>query len=144
MLATLTGAAVSNIEGSTIHFCLEIGVRNNQGKSNKVSSIWTKRCALIIDEVSMVELDMLSNMAKQLAKARGLASESTAMFEGLPIVILMGDFYQLPPIIGRPLWDERRTDKDHYGKMLWNSLHAVITLNQQMRQLNNPGFNALL
>lgn len=144
VLAAPTGAAASNIEGSTIHTCLGIGVRNNQGRTNKVSGMWTQRCALIIDEVSMVELDMLSNITKQLAKARGLTGESTAMFGGLPIVILMEDFYQFPPVIGRPLWDEVRTEEDHYGKMLWKSFNAVITLTQQMRQINDPDFNALL
>ncbi len=54
----------------------------------------------------MVELDMLSNIAKQLAKTRGLSNESTAMFGGLPIVILIEDFYQFPPVIGRLLWEE--------------------------------------
>lgn len=61
---------------------------------------------------------MFSNIAKQLAKARSLVDENTAIFGGLPIVILMGDFYQFPPVIGRPLWDEVCIEEDHYGKML--------------------------
>lgn len=61
-----------------------------------------QRYALIIDKVSMVELDIFSNIAKQLAKARSLTSESTAIFEGLPIVIFMEDFYKFPPVIGSP------------------------------------------
>ncbi len=104
--------------------------------------MWTQRCALIIDKASMVELDMLSNIAKQLAKARDLSSESTAMFGGLPIVILMGDFYQFLPVIGRTLWEEVRTEEDPYGKMLWKSFNAVITLIQQMRQIDDPTFKA--
>ncbi len=118
VLAAPTGAATSNIEGNIVHTCLGIGIRHNQGRSNKVSSIWTKRCTLIIIEVSMVMLDMLSNIVKQLAKAKGLSSESTAMFRGLPIVILIGGFYQFPPVIGQPLWEEVCTEEDPYGKML--------------------------
>ncbi len=57
---------------------------------------------MIVDEKSMVELEMLSNMGKQLAKARSLSNSSTAVFGDLPIIIVMGDFYQFPPIVGRP------------------------------------------
>ncbi len=41
----------------------------------------------------MVEMEMLSNIGKQLAKACGLSNSSPAVFGGLPIVIVMGDFY---------------------------------------------------
>lgn len=37
----------------------------------------------------MVELEMLSNIRKKLAKARSLSNSSIAMFGGLPIVILL-------------------------------------------------------
>ncbi len=59
---------------------------------------------MIVDEISMVELEMMSNMEKQLAKAWGLSNSSTAVFGGLPIVIIIEDFYQFLPIAGRPLW----------------------------------------
>lgn len=144
VLAAPTGAAANNIGGSTIHTCLGIGVRNKQGRSQKVSSLWTRRFALIIDEISMVELDMLSNIGKQLAKARGLGNDSTAVFGGLPIVILMGDFYQFSPVVGRPLWGQPRSDEDHNGKTLWECFDSVITLTQQMRQLHDPHFTSLL
>ncbi len=73
---------------------------------------------MIVDEISMVELEILSNMGKQLAKAQGLSNSSMAVFGGLPIVIVMGDFYQFPPIAGRPLWGKPQTDEDHNGKTL--------------------------
>lgn len=92
----------------------------------------------------MVELEMLSNMGQQLAKARGLSNSSTAVFGGLPIVIVMGDFYQFPPITGRPLWGEPQTDEDRNGKTLWLSFSSVITLTQQMRQQGDPIFTQLL
>ncbi len=58
---------------------------------------------MIVDELSMVKMEMLSNMGKQLAKARGFSNFSTAVLGGLPIVIVMGDFYQFLPIAGQPL-----------------------------------------
>lgn len=53
------------------------------------------------------------------------------LFGGLPILILMGDFYQFSPVVGRLLWDEEHTDEDCYGKMLWRGFDAIITLRQQ-------------
>ncbi len=133
VLAAPTRATASNIKGCMIYTCLEIGVRHNQGRSNKVSSMWTQPCTFIIDEVCMVELDMLSNMAKQLAKARGFSIKSTIIFGRLLIVIFMEDFYQFPPMIGQPLWEEVCVEEDSYDKILWKSFNAVITLTQQIR-----------
>lgn len=50
----------------------------------------------------MVELDMFSSMAKQFGKARGLTNNGSAVFGGLSVVILIGDFYQFAPFSGRP------------------------------------------
>lgn len=66
------------------------------------------------------------------------------MFGGLPIVILMGDFYQFSHVIGYLLWDKVCTKKDYYGKMLCRNFNIVITFTQQMHQINDPKFNALL
>ncbi len=99
---------------------------------------------MIVDEISMVKLEMLSNMGKQLAKARSLSNSRTTVFGRLPIVIVMGDFYQFLPIAGRPLWGEPQTDEDHNRKTLWLSFSSVITLIQQMRQQSDPIFAQLL
>ncbi len=144
VITTPTDAAVDNIGGSTIHTSLAIGVRNRNGKSNAISNLWTARCIIIVDEISMVELKMLSNMGKQLAKARGFSNSSTAVFGGLPIFIVIGDFYKFPPIASRSLWGEPQTDEDYNGKTLWLSFSSVITLTQQMRQQSDPMFAQLL
>lgn len=69
-------------------------LKNNQRKTDyKVSRIWTKYYALIIDEVNIVKIDMLLNITKQLAKVSSLTESSTAIFGELPIVILIREFY---------------------------------------------------
>ncbi len=73
---------------------------------------------MIIDKKNMVKLQILSNMEKQLAKARGFSNFSTAVFGGLPIVIVMRDFYQFLPIADRLLWGKPQTNKDHNSKTL--------------------------
>ena len=128
-----TGAATDNISGSTIHICLDIAIRSRHGKLNTLSTLWTAQSVMTVDEINMLELEMLSNMAKQLAKARDLSNNSTAVFGSLPIFIVMGDFYQFPSIIGHPLWEEFQTDEDHNGKTLWLSFSLVIMLTKQMQ-----------
>ena len=67
--------------------------------------------------------------------ARSLSRESTDFFGGLPIVILMGDFFQFPPIRGTPLWKEPRprNDEEQNGRMIWHLFKEVIILDEQMR-----------
>ena len=73
---------------------------------------------MIVDEISMVKLDKLSNIVKQLAKSRGLSSSSMAVFENLSIIIVMRNFYQFPPIASRFFWNKSQTNKDHNSKTL--------------------------
>jgi hypothetical protein len=63
-------------------------------------------------------------------------------FSGLPIVILMGDFFQFPPVRGPPLWKNPRyaNDEDAVGKLLWHRFQNVIILDEQMGQLEDPLF----
>ena len=49
---------------------------------------------MIVDKISMVKLETLSNMENQLAKTYGFSNFSTIVFGGLPIVIVMEDLYQ--------------------------------------------------
>lgn len=143
-LATVapTGAAANNIGGSTIHTALSI---NKDGKgSTKVRGPWTQRSALIIDEISMLDLKMFATIDQQLLQAKSLPRDSTAIFGGLSVVLLMGDFYQFAPVVGRALWEEPKTKLEEHGKLLWQSLTHVITLTQQMRQQQDTEFQSLL
>ena len=64
---------------------------------------------MIIDEISMTDLQSLSRINKRCNMARSLRSDSSELFGELPIVILMGDFYQFPPVKGLPLWRQEAT-----------------------------------
>ena len=83
---------------------------------------------MIVDKISIVKLEMLSNIENQLAKACGLSNSSTAVFRGPPIIIIIENFYQFPFIAGRSLWGEPQTDKDYNGKILWLFFSLVIIL----------------
>lgn len=97
----LIGTAADNIDDSTIHTNLIRGIRNKHDKLNAISNFWTARYILIVDKISIVKLEMLSNMEKQLAKVWGLSNSNRAVFGGLPIIIVMGDFHLFLPIVNR-------------------------------------------
>ena len=89
---------------------------------------------MIIDKISMLDLKMLATIDQQLLHAKGLPRELMAIFGGLSLILLMGDFYQFAPIAERALWEEPTIKIKEHGKHLWQSLTNVITLTQQMRQ----------
>ena len=78
--------------------------------------------------------------------ARSLSPDSPELFGGLPIVVLMGDFYQFPPVKGLPLWRQPREKKEEevQGKEIWNRFADVIILDEQMRQAEDTPFRNLL
>ena len=75
---------------------------------------------MIVDEVSMIDLSILSIINNQCKIAKSLNRESPDLFGGLPIVIFMGNFYQFPPVKRPPLWKEPRVgnDEDTNGQMI--------------------------
>jgi hypothetical protein len=101
---------------------------------------------MIIDEISMTDLSMLSNINTQCKTAKSLDRSSPDLFGGLPIVIFMGDFYQFPPVRGPALWKEPRAgnDEDENGRTIWHRFTNVIILDEQMRHAQDPKFQDLL
>ena len=55
---------VDNIIDSTIYISFAIGVKNRYRKSNIIFNLWTAWCIMIMDEISIVKLEILSNIEK--------------------------------------------------------------------------------
>jgi hypothetical protein len=106
VLMAPTGAAADVIGGSTYHTSLGISLNRYRrtGVGQRVCRLWSQKTVMIIDEVSMVDLSALSIINTHCKIARLLDRSSPDLFGGLPVVILMGDFYQFPPVQGQPLW----------------------------------------
>ena len=77
---------------------------------------------MFVDEISMMNLSMLSKINNQCKKAKSLNRSSPDLFGGLPIIIFMGDFYQFSLIRGPALWKEPRKDNDEDAndRMIWH------------------------
>ena len=83
-------------------------------------SLWTNKTALIIEEISMVSLKLLTCIDEQCKIVKNLDSNSTAVFGGLPVVIVLGDFHQFPPVKARALWQQPRNHDEERGQELWH------------------------
>lgn len=99
-----TGIAATHIGGMTIHSWSGIGPRDTltardvdaiAGK-DRVARRIRKAHVLVIDEISMLKAEMLDSVDRVCRAAR----QSSESFGGLQVVFV-GDFFQLPPIVGR-------------------------------------------
>ncbi len=96
-----TGIAATHISGMTIHSWSGIGIRKSLTSQDLEAIVGTDRLVkqicgtnvLIIDEISMLEagtLDLVETVCREIRN-------SSQPFGGLQVV-LVGDFFQLPPI----------------------------------------------
>lgn len=109
-VAAPTGIAAQNVNGITLHslfgFPVE-GILYYEQYRRSGSEYFKRLKALVIDEVSMVRVDIMH----QIDRALRFHRKSEAPFGGLKIV-LFGDPFQLPPILR---YEDIHTSKDPYG-----------------------------
>jgi ATP-dependent exoDNAse (exonuclease V) alpha subunit len=114
MVLAPTGVAALNVGGSTIHRAF--GFMPNMDPEDprislKTKSLMREVATIIIDEVSMVRADMLCAMDIVLRSVRKHVRGGDAPFGGVRM-IMVGDFYQLPPVVQR---EEERWLEQHHG-----------------------------
>ena len=92
-----TGIAAVNIEGSTLHhqFGLELGPLTEVPRTYDDSLDGVD--IVLIDEISMCRIDVFENVMLQIA----MANRNPERMQQMKFiqVILVGDFFQLPPVI---------------------------------------------
>jgi hypothetical protein len=105
ILIAPTGSATDHIDRNTYHSSLGISLAKTQKPtvSPRVRKLLSNKTILFVDEISM-----LNTMNDRCNIARSLDRSSTDLFGGIPIIIVMGDFYQVPPVKGPALWKEPR------------------------------------
>ena len=92
-----TGVAAVNVGGQTIHsfFGFKPGVNpDNVGRTYRRKNLYKKLDTLIIDEISMVRADLLDCIGRFLQ----INGPGDGLFGGVQI-IMVGDLYQLPPVL---------------------------------------------
>ncbi|MAG12338.1 AAA family ATPase [bacterium] len=143
-----TGIAATHIGGFTIHSWSGIGVRSNLtkydidriGQNRNIVRRVSNARVLIIDEVSMLSaqtLSMIDAVCREVRRSREPFGELQ--------VILVGDFFQLPPVFRKNKDEEQRQTsliaKDTfrnefaYQSDTWDALNPITCyLSEQHRQ----------
>ena len=108
--AAPTGVASSQINGQTLHSLLRLPIDRNYRPLTEMPSVLSNLQRmfsgvkyLIIDEKSMLGLKTLGWIDRRL---REIFPERNSDFFGGLSVILIGDFFQLPPVLSKPIYSE--------------------------------------
>ncbi|XP_037395199.1 uncharacterized protein LOC108432566 [Pygocentrus nattereri] len=132
LLTAPTGVSAYNIDAATIHTCLSIGkdikLPYQPLGDDKINSLRSKLGnlqILIIDEISMVDHKLLAYVHGRLRQIKQAGDYSPF---GKVSIIAVGDFYQLGPVKGKPLYIEPP------GVNLWQNHFALAELTDIMRQ----------
>ena len=143
-----TGIAATHIGGMTIHSWSSIGIRTEFTKQDmrriednrRVARRITNAHILIIDEISMLSARTFGMVDAVCRAVRG----SQKSFGGLQVV-LVGDFFQLPPVVRRDDEPDARlgfgneagdaTAQFAYSSKAWANINPTICyLSEQHRQ----------
>ncbi|XP_063049297.1 uncharacterized protein LOC134443443 [Engraulis encrasicolus] len=134
ILTAPTGVAAYNIRASTIHNTFSINANATlpyqplgDEKVNCLRNKMRNLQILIIDEISMVDHKLLSYISGRLRQIK--QTKDYSLF-GKISVICVGDFYQLKPVKGTPLYADNR------GVNLWENNFEIVELTTVVRQQN--------
>lgn len=149
-----TGIAATHIGGMTIHSWSGIGIKTKLGRSDLHAIASSRHIAkrvrrakvLIIDEVSMLPPEALSMIDAVCREIK----ESAEPFGGMQVV-LVGDFFQLPPIV-KPevendspvLFEEESSARFAYDSPAWKEANLTVCYLTEQHRQDDGEFLALL
>jgi hypothetical protein len=153
-----SGSAAAQIGGTTLHSACGLDTHRSHNTrpptfSEAKKCTWKQKLALVIDEVSMLGGATLFNASCNLQALRDCSDKP---FGGIPVVLLMGDFYQFAPVLETSLLVDRIVDpafaaslgqaiiSHHRGYSLWLMFKTVVLLEEQVRARDDPQLGALL
>lgn len=151
-----TGIAATHINGRTIHSWSGIGVRPTLTSSDIAKIGSNARTAkrireagvLVIDEVSMLSSDTLAMVELMCRKIR----KKDQPFGGLQVV-LVGDFFQLPPVVKEYPHENRQStlltgeasrSVFAFSSSAWAALDLVVCYLSEQHRQEDPAFLDML
>jgi len=150
MLMAPTGVSAFNIGAVTAHRALCLPVEHNSStRYTKLSAerlqelrlLWKDVHTVVIDEISMVSYETFMFIHKRLTEIKG-TDDTEIHFGGLSI-IAVGDFYQLPPVRDRFVFQNGKSYTQG-STHLWRELFKMIELTANMRQRNDQCYSDIL
>ena len=133
LLTAPTGTAAFNIGGLTLHSALLIndmqGGKLSAENLNSLRNCLGRLRVLVIDEVSMVGAQMISQIDRRLRQIKS----SDKLFGGV-CVLAVGDLYQLPPVKQKAVFAVPTSGMLALYGSPWLDNVRMIELTQNMRQ----------
>jgi len=148
LITATTGKASFNTWGTTIHSAVSLPVQTRSktklkgAKLQRLQQSWQGIKLLFIDEISMLSRSKMGWLDSRLRQI--LCNDKPC--GGLSI-IFTGDFAQLPPVHGQPMFicpPESANTSELDGYMLYTHIRDVIILKTNHRQSKDPAFQQLL
>jgi hypothetical protein len=152
-----SGSAAAQIGGTTVHSACGLDAHRSRNKPLALFSeakkwMWKQKMVLVVDEISMLGGATLYDVSQHLQSLRDCPDKP---FGGIPVVLLMGDFYQFAPVRETSLLVNRMlesglgslrqaTISHHRGYSLWHMFKTVVLLEEQVRARDDPQLGALL
>ena len=138
LLTAPTGIAAYNIGGVTVHsaFCLPVEHHKTANyvplKSEKLKQFRVKFkdiAYVIIDEISMLSCQNFAFLHNRMCNIKNTTNDSTKLFGGVSI-IAFGDLFQLKPVHGSYIFDNRRPES-----YLWHKFDvSLLTTNHRQAE----------
>lgn len=132
-----TGLAAVNINGSTIHRLLNLNIKVDtlHEQPYKMPKALKGTYRVIVDEISMVRSDLFVWLTKCLRLAEKKNNHRIQL-------IVVGDFYQLAPIVARGYEKEYFKNGKQYAfpTSSWESWNFKPVLLHQVVRQNDPDF----
>jgi ATP-dependent DNA helicase PIF1 len=128
-----TGVAALNVGGQTIHslFKMPFDINLEELKvDSKLREILRNIDVVVIDEVSMVRVDLMEGVSRKLQIAR----RTNLPFGGVQMV-MFGDLYQLPPVVADG--ELNRYFKHNFGGYYFFNAPSIVAAGIGIFELNN-------
>ena len=150
MLMAPTGVAAFNIGGLTIHKALNLPVEHGKRTAYRklagerlhgMRHLWKSVTTIIIDEISMVSYQTLNFVHQRLTEIKG--TDDTEVLIGDLNVIAVGDFFQLPPVRDKFIFQEDN-GYNPGSTHLWRDIFTMVELTINMRQMGDNTYSQVL
>lgn len=145
-----TGIAAITVGGVTIHrvFNAPIGVCRPGDFNREPDGVLIESEVIIIDEISMCRFDLFEYVIRTIIRAEELSKEGKQNAEIRKQIIVVGDFFQLPPVITKQakeqlmmFWNVFPEEGYAFQSSLWEEVNfTCVLLHEIVRQKGNNEF----